>query len=344
MREKFSTVFFLLLSWLLFSRFAAAAPHLVNFGNEAMGTHVTMRVFAEDDAAAEQAMRDAFTEFQRIEKLMTTWREDSEVSRINQQAGIAPVKVSDETLEVIEAAQRASKLSDGAFDISFYALHGVWKFDDDLDPKLPDNKELKRRLALVNYQDIVVDHEKKTVFLRRSGMAISLGGIAKGYGVDRAIAVLRKAGFANAIVQAGGDLMCSGKKGDQSWTAGIRDPRGERDDVFAIMKLEGHAFSTAGDYERFFFIGKKRYHHIIDPKTGYPATRSRSVTIYAPSALLADALDDAVFILGWQRGLEIVESLDDVGAVVVDDKGQVHMSKRVADRVQIVHPPQRNSK
>jgi thiamine biosynthesis lipoprotein len=323
---------------LLASSFALASP-LVTRNGSAMGTEVRISVLTDDEAGADRAIAAAFEEVNRLEALMTTWKPDSEVSRINAAAGDHPVAVSDETLEVIEMAQRASQLSGGTFDISFYALHGLWKFDEDLEKKIPDKKELQKRLKLIDYRQVKVDSAKKTVFLAKKGMAINLGGIAKGYAVDRAVKVLRQKGFANAIVQAGGDLMCSGTKNGGPWTAGIRDPRGGRADVFATLKLMDHAFSTAGDYERFFFIDGKRYHHIIDPKTGFPATRSRSVTIYAPTALLADALDDAVFIMGWKAGIEMVESIDDVGAVVVDDKGEVHISSRVKGKLEVVRPP-----
>jgi thiamine biosynthesis lipoprotein len=258
---------------------------------------------------------------------------------VNAQAGIAPVVVSDELLEVLAMAERASRWSEGAFDVTFYALKGLWKFDEDLEEKIPDEAELKRRLPLIDYRKVVVDKARKTVFLQKRGMAINLGGIAKGYAVDRAVAVLRKAGFVNAIVQAGGDLMCAGSKDGQPFVAGIRDPRGGRADVFGRLQLIDHAFSTAGDYERFFLVDGKRYHHILDPRSGHPATRSRSVTIYAPTALLADALDDAVFILGWERGFQMLEKIPDVGAVVVDDHGQIHVSPRVAGRVLIDYTP-----
>jgi thiamine biosynthesis lipoprotein len=218
-------------------------------------------------------------------------------------------------------------------------MHGLWKFDEDLEKKVPTPAEIKERLKLVDYRKIIVDHEKSTVYLAKKGMRISLGGIAKGYAVDRAVAILRKAGFPDAIVQAGGDLMCSGSKNGNPWVTGIRDPRGPRDAVFARMLLTNHAFSTAGDYERFFILDGKRYHHIIDPRTGYPATASRSVTIYAPNAFLADAVDDAVFILGWEKGFQLIDKLDDVGAVVVDNHGKVHVSKRVLDRVKIDYQP-----
>lgn len=317
----------------------AAERHLVRRGFEAMGTEVSFAVLSDDDVGAGKAIDDAFAEMKRIENLMTTWRPDSEVSRINANAGRKPVAVSPETLEVIEAAQRSSELSNGAFDITFYALHGLWKFDQDLTRKVPAAADIEQRLRLVDWRKVIVDHDKRTVYLARRGMRISLGGIAKGYAVDRAVAVLRRAGFNDAIVQAGGDLMCSGSKNGRPWVTGIRDPRGDRGAVFAKMLLTNHAFSTAGDYERFFFLGGKRYHHILDPKTGWPATRSRSVTIYAPTALLADAVDDAVFILGWKKGFEMIDKIPDVGAVVVDDQGQVHVSSRVKDRVQIEYLP-----
>lgn len=327
------------------SRVIAQTPdrHLVKRNGSAMGTTVDIGVWTDDEPRAEKAIEAAFAEIARIEKLMTTWH-PSEITQINDNAGIKPVQVSDETLEVIDKALWSSKLSGGAFDITFNAMHGVWKFDEDMEknPKLPDPKLIAQRKKLIDWKQLVVDHEKKTVFLKKKGMSIGLGGIAKGYAVDRGGKVLREHGFPNAIVQAGGDLLCEGSKDGRDWSAGIQDPREPReakDRVFALIWLSDHAFSTAGDYERYYFVEGKRYHHIIDPKTGYPATKSRSVTIYAKDALTADALDDAVFILGWKKGIEMIEKIDDAGAVVVDDQGQVHLSKRVEGRVKIVHPP-----
>jgi thiamine biosynthesis lipoprotein len=340
MKRFFELAFILTSALLLGSRCAhSAEPHLVRASFSAMGTEVSFAVFTVDDVGGQKAIGDAISEIRRLEAMMTTWRDDSEISRINQNAGIQPVAVSPETIEVIDAAEQSSKLSGGAFDISFYALKGLWHFDEDREAKIPPLAEIKKRLSLIDYRKIKVDHEKRTVFLEKKGMAINLGGIAKGYAVDRAVAVLKRAGFANAIVQAGGDLMCAGSKAGQPWTSGIRDPRGARGEVFAVMRLVDHAFSTAGDYERYFVIDGKRYHHIIDPRTGFPAMQSRSVTIYAPNATLADGIDDAIFILGWKKGFEMIDKLEDVGAVVVDGEGQVHISKRVQDRVQIVHPP-----
>ncbi len=324
---------------LVCSRDARADKRLVHRERSAMGTEVSLTAYTDDEEGAERAFSAAFDEIDRLEQMMTTWRATSEISQINAQAGVAPVKVSDEVIEVLDMAERASRLSGGAFDVTFYAMHGLWKFDEDLERKVPPASEIKKRLALIDYRQVKIDHQAKTVFLAKKGMAINLGGIAKGYAVDRATAVLKRMGFGDVIVQAGGDLFCAGSKDGQPWTAGIRDPRGPRADVFAVMRLSDHAFSTAGDYERFFILNGRRYHHIIDPKTGYPATRSRSVTLYAPTALLADALDDAVFILGWKKGIELVDSIDDAGAVVVDDRGKVHISKRVQERVKILKQP-----
>jgi FAD:protein FMN transferase len=317
----------------------AAEPHLIRSTFQAMGTEISFAVWASDDVTAQKAIGDAFSEIRRLEALMTTWRDDSEVSRINQNAGVKPVAVSQETIDVIDAARKSSELSGGAFDITFYALKGLWHFDEDRVAQIPPRDEIRKRLPLIDYRKVKVDHDRRTVFLEKKGMAINLGGIAKGYAVDRAVAVLKQQGFKNAIVQAGGDLMCAGEKGGKPWGAGIRDPRGARSDVFAMMYLVDHAFSTAGDYERFFMIDGKRYHHILDPRTGFPAMESQSVTIYAPNATLADAIDDAVFILGWKKGFELIDKLDDVGAVVVDKAGQVHISKRVQDRVTVVRQP-----
>ena len=318
---------------------AALAPELVTRSTQAMGTFVQIRVYTRDVAGAHAAITAAFAEIARLERLMTTWRPDSDISRVNAAAGLHPVAVSPETLECVARSLDYSRLSGGAFDVSYYGLKGLWKFDQDLEARLPDPAELRRRLRLVDYRRIHVDRARGTLFLDGKGMAVNLGGIGKGYAVDRATAILRARGFADAIVQAGGDLMLAGSKGGQPWQAGIRDPRSARDEYFAVAPVIDHAFSTAGDYERFFFVGGKRYHHIIDPRTGYPATAARSVTIFAPDATTADGLDDAVLILGPARGLALIESLPGVGAVIVDADNRVHVSRRLAGVVVIVHPP-----
>jgi thiamine biosynthesis lipoprotein len=248
--------------------------------------------------------------------------------------------VSRETLEVIDKSLWISGRSDGVFDITFEVMHGLWKFDQDADPHPPSASAVAERKKLIDYHHIVVNDAKSTVYLDRPESKISLGGIAKGYAIDKAAAILLAAGIDSFLAQAGGDLYVHGHKADGSpWIAGVRDPRGPEGSYFAAMPVVDHAFSTAGDYERSYVVGGKRYHHIIDPRTGYPATASRSVTIWAKDAFTADALDDAVFILGPKKGLELVESIDDAGAVIVDSENKVWISKRLEGKVKVERQP-----
>ncbi len=319
------------------------APKKVSGEGHAMGTHLAYAAFTtpELDEAHVRALFDAATaEIVRLEKLMTTWDPASEVSRVNAAAGKEPVRVSPETFDVIREAIHTSEISDGTFDITFETLHGLWKFDQDLDPHPPTAEAVRAQVKYVGYKHVKLDPAASTVFLDEPHVRIGLGGIAKGYAVDHASKVLLDGGITSFYAQAGGDLYTHGMKADGSpWIAGIRDPRGPETDYFAMMAVSDHAFSTAGDYERSYIVGGKRYHHIIDPRTGYPATASRSVTIWAPNALIADEIDDAVFILGPKRGLELVESLDGVGAVIVDAQNHVWTSKRLEGQVHPVHQP-----
>lgn len=303
-----------------------------------MGTHVLLAAFTSgslDEAAIRPKLEKALAEIRRLESLMTTWREDSEISRVNAAAGKEAIAVSPESLTVIDKSLWISKESEGVFDITFEAMHGLWKFDQDLEDNVPARDAVEEARRLIDYRQIKVDHAKRTVMLLKPRMRMSLGGIAKGYAVDAAARVLRGEGLSSFLVQAGGDLYVAGTKPDGSkWRVGVRDPRGkDANDYFSMVEVEDHAFSTAGDYERSFIKDGKRYHHIIDPRTGFPATASRSVTIWARDALTADAIDDAVFILGPEKGLRLVESIEDAGAVIVDKDNKVWASKRLAGKV-----------
>ncbi len=321
----------------------AFVPKRVTGGGQAMGTIVDLAAFTTpslSEDAITQALREAFEEIRRVEHVMTTWDKDAVLSRVNESAGKAPVVVDDETLSVIEEARKMNERSSGTFDITFESMHGLWKFDQDLDPHPPDEAKIKDILPFVGNKHIVIDREKKTVFLDKARTKISLGGIAKGYGVDRAKKVLDDKGIASFYIKAGGDLFARGHKPDGSeWSAGIRDPRGPSESFFAILPLSDHAFSTAGDYERSYLKDGKRYHHILDPRTGHPATACRSVTIWAESALIADAIDDAVFILGPEKGLALVEDTPGVGAVIVDAKNKVWISKRLEGKLRVTREP-----
>lgn len=303
----------------------------VTYSDEAMGTKISVWFWTDRQTDAARAAEALFAEMKRLDLEMTTWRPDSDVSRINAAAGVKPVVVSNETLKVIAKAIDISRRSGGLFDITVKAFHGLWKFDQDMDGSLPDPAEVKKRVALVNWKDIVVNHRRKTVYLRRKGMAITLGGIAKGYAVDRCAHLLRSRGFADFMIQAGGDMYIAGSKGPNPWVVGIRDPRGPADSMFATAPIKDHSFSTSGDYERGFVKNGVRYHHILDPSTGQPSRTSRSVTIRAKDAFTADAWSKVMFMSGWQKGMELIRAnkLRDFEAVWVAADNTVHMTKGI---------------
>jgi len=323
---------------------AAGPPARVHARSvKAMGTEAKFTAWIDDKDHAERAFDEAYKELQRLEVLMTDWERPgqppSDVVRINKAAGKAAVKVSNETLAVIEESLDMSRRSEGAFDITYAAMRGLWKFDEDMEQKIPPDAEIARRRKLINYRDVIVNRAAGTVKLRRPGMKLGLGGIAKGYAVDRCATVMRHNGLSDFMIQAGGDLFVSGQKGAANWMVGVRDPRGSATSIIAKMPIKDSAFSTAGDYERSFILDGKRYHHIIDPKTGYPATASRGVTILAPSAFLADALDDAVFILGPEKGLALVATIPDCAALIVDANNKVWMSRSLEGKLQRTGAP-----
>lgn len=315
----------------------------VTLEDKAMGTQVVITAYTSPEIGEEalkSKLQKAFDEVKRLELLMTTWREDSEVSRINAAAGKAAVSVGQETFDVIEKSRWIAKESGGVFDITFEAMKGLWKFDEDKLDRIPDKAAVDAARKLIDWRRIEVDDEARSVKIGPK-QKINLGGIAKGYAVDAAAKVLGAEGLKAFFIRAGGDLYVRGRKPDgNAFRVGVRDPRHKNPgEFFAMIEVEDHAFSTAGDYERFFIHDGKRYHHIIDPRTGWPATASRSVTIWARDAFTADAIDDAVFILGPERGLALVESIDDCGAVIVDANNKVWVSKRIQDKVFQTHAP-----
>jgi thiamine biosynthesis lipoprotein len=311
------------------------------YTGKAMGTIITVFFWTDDEAKAAQAAQAVFDEMKRLDAVMTTWTSDSEVSRVNAAAGERPVQVSDETFTVIARAQEIAKKTDGVFDITVGAFKGLWKFDEDMDGSLPDPAEVRKRLALIGYKYLVLDPKKKTVFLKKKGMSITLGGIAKGYAVDKCVELLHNQGFTNFMIQAGGDMYIAGKKGAAPWVVGIRDPRGAPDAMFALAPVEDHSFSTSGDYERGFVKDGVRYHHILDPRTGHPARASRSVTIRAKDAFTADAWSKVLFILGPEKSRQLLarEKLPDFEVVWVDDANTIHMTDGLKDTLKVVKQP-----
>jgi thiamine biosynthesis lipoprotein len=269
--------------------------------------------------------------------MLSVWHETSEVARLNAAAGDRPIAIRPEVLEVLRTAQQISAWTNGKFDITFGAMSGVWKFDHDQDNRIPPRSEIEARLPLIGYEQLELDTTANTAFLRQRGMRVHLGGIGKGYAVDRAVAMLRSHGINDFMIQAGGDLYASGRRGDRPWRAAIRDPRGEG--LFAAMDLADTTFSTSGDYERFFMDGGRRYHHILDPDLGQPARGSRSVTIVAKRAVIADGLSTGVFVMGPDQGMALIETLPDVEGVIVTDGNEVKVSTGLRGRLEWLAPP-----
>ena len=318
---------------------APARRLLVERTKVAMGSELRLAAWAADHAAAVAAFESVFREFDRLDALMTVWRNDSDVSRMNAMAGKQAVPVSADTLEVLAAAAEAGAWTGGKFDITFGALADVWKFDHDQDNTVPDRKAIEARLPLVDYTAVRIDRAAGTAFITRPGARVHLGGIGKGYAVDRAMALLRARGLTDFLIQAGGDLYVSGMNDGRPWKLGINDPRGTAGRAFATVELTNATLSTSGDYERFFMKDGRRYHHLIDPDRGEPARGCRSVTIVADRAMLADALSTGVFVLGPTDGMALVEKLPGVEAVIVSAANDVLISSGLRGNVTILAKP-----
>jgi FAD:protein FMN transferase len=316
-----------------------AAPALVERARVAMGSELRLSVWTDDEAAALAAFEEVFGEFDRLESLMSVWRDGSDVQRLNAAAGSQPVPVSPEMREVLGIARQVGDWTGGKFDITFGALADVWRFDQDQDNRVPTPSEIRARLPFVDYQAVEVDERSGTAFIRRKGTRVHLGGIGKGYAVDRGAAILRRRGIGNFMIQAGGDLYVAGARGDRPWRLGIRDPRGPADKLFAALDLSDGTFSTSGDYERFFIKDGRRYHHIIDPDLGEPANGCRSVTIVTDKGVLADALSTGVFVLGPTAGMALVERLPQVEGVIVSAANDVLISSGLKGRLVLLAAP-----
>ena len=304
-----------------------------------MGTEVHISAWATDEAATVTAFDKAFDEFDRLDALMSTWKDGSDILRLNAAAGNAPVAVSAEVREVLHASQEVSEWTSGKFDVTFAALSGLWKFDHDIDGQVPDRSQIAPRLPLIDYRALQIDDRAGTASLTRAGMKVNLGGIGKGYAVDRAVTILRDAGLSDFMIQSGGDLFVAGRRGDRPWRVGIQDPRGFPDTTFAALELTDVALSTSGDYERFFIRDGRRYHHILDPDTGEPALRSRSVSIVAKTSTAADGLSTGVFILGGEEGMALIEKLPDVEGVIVTAENKVMVSSGLKERLALLKAP-----
>lgn len=294
-----------------------------------MGSRFDISVVSSSEEQANTFIEEAITEINRIEKMISSWDSSSQTSLINKNAGIKPTRVDGELYQLIERCLQLSKITDGAFDISYASIDKVWYFDKPM-TKLPSQESIENSVRKVGYQNILLDPEGQTVFLKLKGMKIGFGGIGKGYAADKARTLLKKKGATGGIINASGDLTTWGTQPDEKdWTVGITNPL-NKNKVFSWFPVKNAAVATSGNYEKFVTFDKKRYSHIIDPRSGYPASGLVSVTVFAESAELCDALATAVFIMGKDSGLYLINQLKGIECVLVDDQNKIHTSDNMA--------------
>ena len=305
-----------------------------------MGTLVEIGLTGEDEETLREAAKNGFLEIERLEEMMSHHSRDGELSQINRYSGIKGVNVSPELLEVIEASMRFSEFSHGSFDITMGALRRIWDFDGITHGTMPipSPRMVRKLLPLIDYRQISVDGRESTVRLNKPGMMINLGGIAKGYIVKRAVEAIKKRGIKRGIVRAGGDMVVFQGPKDPPFRVGIQHPR-KRGKLLGTIQVSNSAIATSGDYERSFIKDGIRYHHIIDPTTGFPAYRCQAVTIVAKDAMTADALSTAVFVTGIDAGMSLIERLPDVEGVIVDAEGMVSVSSGLKGKIEINELP-----
>lgn len=293
-----------------------------------MGTRVEVQIWHSDAVEAHRLIAAAMAEIDRIDGAMSTYIADSEISLLNANAASTPVPVSPELYRIIDRSLELSKLTNGAFDISY---DGVGQFYDYRSGKRPSVTKIDAALPSVDYRLIELDPERSTVRYGAPGMRINLGGIAKGYAIEAVIRLLRDAGVRQALAVAGGDTRILGDRQGQPWVVGVRDPDDEQG-IVTRLALKDEAISTSGDYERFFIDDNVRYHHILSPATGESATGIRSATVVGPDAVMTDGLSTSVFVLGPEAGLELIESLSEYEAIVIDTDHRVRFSTGLAAR------------
>jgi len=287
-----------------------------------MGTQVQVQVWEADAARAAELLVASMAELDRIEAKMSTYREDSEISRVNREAAQGPVPVSRELFDLVARSLELSQLTGGAFDITYESVGQYYRFRD---RALPSEAELTAALPAIDWRLVELDPEKLTIRFRHEGVRINLGGIAKGYACERVIALLREAGIERAMANAGGDTRILGDRGGKPWMVGIRDPD-EASGVATRLALADEAISTSGDYERYFIEDGVRYHHILDPDTGRSVGGVRSVSVIGPDATLTDGLSTSLFVLGPERGLALIEQLPGYEAVIIDADRRIRYS------------------
>ena len=294
-----------------------------------MGNRFEISILANDENFANANIDLAVAEISRIEKLLTTFSNDSVTFQINENAGIQPVVVPKEVFDLIFRCQMISKMTQGAFDISYGSIDKkFWNFDLNM-TSLPDKDLAKKAVELINYENIILNETDKTVFLKNKGMRIGFGGIGKGYAAECAKKILQQNGIESGIVNAAGDLTAWGyQENGEAWTIGIADPN-KKESVFSTFNITNTSVATSGNYEKFVIIDGKKYSHTIDPKTGYPISGIKSVTIIAENAEIADALATPVTVMGIEVGLNFINQIPNIGCIIIDDYDKTYSSKNI---------------
>ena len=294
-----------------------------------MGNMFTINVVADDEVFAQRCIAEAIAEIQRIEKLLTTFDDNSQTNQINKNAGVRPVVVDCEVFDLIKRALRISDITQGAFDITYGSIDkSLWNFDRSM-TMLPDPRVARKMVHLINYKNIILDEEACSVFLKYEGMRIGFGGIGKGYAADRAKKILADLGIVSGIVNAAGDLTTWGTQpGGDPWTIAIADPNTKI--PFSYVPLRNMSVATSGNYEKFVVIQGKRYSHTIDPKTGLPVSGIKSVTVISPAAELSDALATPVTVMGIEAGLHMINQMKNIACIVIDDDDKIYTSRNIS--------------
>ena len=294
-----------------------------------MGNRFEISILANDEDYANANIDLAVAEISRIEKLLTTFSNDSVTFQINENAGIQPVVVPKEVFDLIFRCQMISKMTQGAFDISYGSIDKkFWNFDLNM-TSLPDKDVAKKTVELINYENIILNKNDQTVFLKNKGMRIGFGGIGKGYAAECAKKILNQNGIESGIVNAAGDLTAWGyQENGEAWTIGIADPN-KKESVFSTFNITNTSVATSGNYEKFVLIDGKKYSHTIDPKTGYPISGIKSVTIIAENAEIADALATPVTVMGIEVGLNFINQIPNIGCIIIDDYDKTYSSKNI---------------
>lgn len=322
MKNRTASAKLIILLLIFFISFDVAAQVQIRRAMTLMGSRFEVTLVDKDTTTANTHIDQVVSEIDRIENLISEWRPETQLSEVNRQAGIRPVKVDKELFELTERALFFSRISDGAFDISIAAMDKLWRFDGSMD-SLPSPDAVHKSVAKVGYQHIILDQEHSTIFLTLAGMKIGFGSIGKGYAADKGRELMQKMGVQGGIVNASGDLSTWGKQNNKKpWAIGLFNPF-KPGTMVKVIKDKDIAMATSGNYEKYVDLEGKRYSHIIDPKTGYPATGLVSVTIYGPSAEFANGLSTSIMVLGKQAGLQLLKQYPTYKAVLITDKGQI---------------------